>query len=77
VINQWPPLPNIKPVRINCDFTDTEVHTTPQAELDRCYVDLLEAQLKRAKQLMTLAQVYCRAGMVDRAQATLSQAVNE
>lgn len=53
------------------------VFSEPQAELDRAYVQLLEARINRNKTTMLTALMYCSIGALDRAQQALSQGVND
>ncbi len=57
------------------DFPD-HVETTPQAQLNDAYIDLLEQQLRHTKALMLRAQVYLAIGETGKAHAALSQGVN-
>jgi hypothetical protein len=61
-------------VRIPVDSPDlSHIETVSQAELNRCYVEMLQAQLKRLQTTILTAQVLCRIGDTHRAYAVLSQ----
>ena len=65
-------------MKLSCDFPDlAHVETTPQAELTRCYVEMLEQRVHNLQQCILRAQVMLAIGEPSRAAAELSRGCYE